>query len=89
MNTFKNLTPHAINIGNIVIPPSGQIARVATFRNHFGEIDGIPITVSKMSDLEGIPDEPGNYIVSRIVGEQAAKLPNYFVLVTFTDNGKT
>ena len=75
-----NLTPHVIvvrlNGRDIIIPPSGQIARVATSAELVAEVDGIPVYRTVFGQLEGLP-EPTDGIVlitSTIVAQAAARL---------------
>ena len=62
MPVFVNLTPHALNIErpdmpNLIIPPSGDVARVATDRVSCGTIGaGIPVELSVLSDVTGLPE---------------------------------
>lgn len=57
---FINLTPHDITIvkegGNIVIPASGNVARVETIKDTVGYIDGIPIHKTRFGEVVGLPD---------------------------------
>ena len=72
-----NLTPHAIVVRvsgrDVVIPPSGQVARVSTKQVEVGvvEIDGVavPVVVNDYGPVDGLPaPEPGTiYIVSGLV----------------------
>ncbi|WP_347246160.1 hypothetical protein [Thermogutta sp.] len=72
-----NLTPHAICVRSgdqeVVIPPSGQIARVKVdYRPHeIIVVDGlsIPVSLELKAEVEGLPDPQPNtrYIVSRVV----------------------
>jgi len=71
-----NLTPHRINVfvdlddcGDLVLEPSGQIARVNVQNEKFMEMDGIPIMRQKVGEVIGLPEPiPGVvYIVSTIV----------------------
>lgn len=76
MPVFVNLTPHALNIErpdmpNLIIPASGDVARVETHRVPCGTIgaNGIPVELSVLSDVTGLP-EPSDgtyYIVSGMV----------------------
>lgn len=75
MPVFVNLTPHALNIErpdmpNLIIPPSGDVARVATDRVSCGTIgSGIPVELSVLSDVTGLPEPADDtvYIVSGMV----------------------
>lgn len=78
-----NLTPHAVVLsltegGEVRIPPSGQVARVAMAREHQFDValDGrhIPVfrTVLDPTKVEGLPSPERDdtaYIVSRVVAE--------------------
>jgi len=60
-----NLTPHELSISangaTVVIPPSGNIARVATEREESGTIEfqgvQIPISITKLGTPVGLPEE--------------------------------
>jgi len=70
-----NLTPHEIVVfdssDNVVlrIPPSGQIARVATHEKVVGSVNGVPLVTTEYGAVEGLPDpQPGTiFIVSLLV----------------------
>jgi len=75
-----NLTPHKIvvrlNGRDITIPPSGQVARVATNAELVAEVDGIPVYRTVFGAVEGLP-EPKDGIVlitSTIVAQAAVRL---------------
>jgi len=76
---FVNLTPHVINIinpsGQMDLPPSGVVARVATTTAVVDEIDGVEIIETSFGKLEALPppQEGVYYIVSRIVLEAARR----------------
>lgn len=64
-----NLTPHVLNIhlpdGTVRdLAPSGQVARVATVETPDGEVDGVPVVRSVLTDPEGLPEPtPGTFFV--------------------------
>jgi len=70
-----NLTPHVINIadlvGNIVrsIEPAGQAARVTTSNVKGTPIDGIPFVETFFGQVENLPEPQKDtiYVVSQIV----------------------
>lgn len=70
-----NLTPHdivvRINDHDIVIPASGQVARVSATQDVVGNADGIPVVRSVFSDVTGLPDpvDGVTYIVSSLVAQ--------------------
>ena len=74
---IKNLTPHEIKVvgedGEVkmVIPPSGQVARVRAEQKVVGEIDGVPVVKTVFGDVEGLPEprEGVVYIVSSLVAQ--------------------
>lgn len=73
---FINLTPHTLNIirdgdEDIIIPPSGNVARCAVNRRQIGTIDGVPINATEFGAVHGLPDPaPGTYyIVSALVAQ--------------------
>lgn len=69
MKDIINLTPHSLNFGGIVIPPSGQIARVSVSRKKVGEINGIPAYVPEFGEVQGLPspEEGKVFVVSALV----------------------
>ena len=76
MPVFVNLTPHALNVErpnmpNLIIPPSGDVARVETHRVPCGTIGAgrIPVELSVLSDVTGLPEPADDtvYIVSGMV----------------------
>ncbi|WP_077616859.1 hypothetical protein [Caenibacillus caldisaponilyticus] len=88
-----NLTPHSINLmpngadgTEIIIPPSGTVARCATNRVQVGtvDIDGVTISINRtqFGEVEGLPDpQPDTvYIVSSLVA-QAVKGQRVDVLI--------
>ena len=59
-----NLTPHVINAlsrdGTSVVgtfPPSGQVARLAMNRHQQGLVQGIPLYVNTVGEVEGLPSQ--------------------------------
>ena len=81
---FVNLTPHALNIvqadGSVyMLPPSGQVARVATTRTVVNEIDGIEIYETQFGQVEGLPERNGQdlLIVSALVAQRANRADVY------------
>ena len=80
--TFVNLTPHEITFifadGNeLVIPPSGNLARVSVKTEKAGEIDGIPVTTSVFGEVE--PKEGTAYLVSSIVAQRVRERDGVFI----------
>lgn len=73
-----NLTPHKIAIrtqnGDMVLEPSGQVARVTTTYEDAGTIAGIPAVRRALGTVEGLPEPQANvvYLVSSMVLEAAA-----------------
>lgn len=71
--TFINLTPHTINIvtdgETINVPPSGDVARVATNYRVVDNINDVPIYECFYGDLTGLPEANGvdRYIVSGMI----------------------
>lgn len=68
--TFVNLTPHAITIdGYGTIPPSGQMARVATTRFQLGDRAGVRIVAQNLGQIDGLPAPVAGttFIVSGLV----------------------
>jgi len=70
-----NLTPHVLNLFNenneevMVIPPSGQVARVRTESVLTGGVAGIPTFETKFGEVEGLPEpqEGTIFVVSGLV----------------------
>lgn len=76
-----NLTPHEIRIrkpdgSELIVPPSGQVARVKMKETRAGHLDGIPIIQRTPDKVEGIPSPQPHvfYLVSSIVMEAAKRL---------------
>jgi hypothetical protein len=75
-----NLTPHAINVRlngrDITIPPSGQVARVASSSALVAEVDGIPVYRTVFGEIEGLPAPQDGIVLvtSTIVAQAAARL---------------
>jgi hypothetical protein len=69
-----NLTPHAITADGVVIPPSGDIARVSVTRTKRGDINGIPVFVPTFGVVAGLPDPALDtvYLVSAMVRNHPA-----------------
>ena len=73
MLNLVNLTPHELRIHHsdkvLVLPPSGEVARVGTVRvNTFSMEDGIPLSFYKYTEITGLPDPDGRtYVVSGMV----------------------
>jgi hypothetical protein len=78
-----NLTEHDIVVlrpdGQVVIPPSGMVARVATSQREVARVtaDGmdIPVVATVFGEVTGLPGpEPGVlYIASTLVAQAAAR----------------
>jgi hypothetical protein len=70
-----NLTPHAVRIvtaaGDVVVPPSGNVARVSQEFVKAGELGGVRIVVGSYGSVEGLPEyDVGTkkiYLVSAMV----------------------
>lgn len=81
-----NLTPHAITFvrdsaEDIIIAPSGAIARVAAQTVTTGEINGIPTTSTEYGEVEGlpVPEEYTIYIVSSLVAGRCKDRTDVFI----------
>lgn len=85
MTQIINLTPHEVTFvkegGNVVVPASGQLARLTTEAVTIGEIDGIPVTATKYGDVTGLPDptEGTVYIVSSLVAQRVPDRTDVFI----------
>lgn len=71
---FVNLTPHVLNVRQtdgeiLVIPASGQTARVAEELTPVRQVDGFQLRRQETGDVTGLPDytEDTVYIVSAMV----------------------
>jgi len=68
-----NVTPHTLTIrtddGDIVLEPSGTVARVETSTSSTDSINGIPVVRTIFGTVTGIPDYKDNtvYIASSLV----------------------
>jgi hypothetical protein len=64
-----------VHVPPLVIPPSGQVARVEVRKVGADEIDGIPVATETTGAVIGLPEpEPGVVlIVSRLVAEAMAR----------------
>lgn len=90
MTKIVNLTPHSINLlvddKEIVIPPSGTIARAATERRQIDtiKIDGVDIPVNKtvFGDVVGLPDPKPDtiFIVSMLVANAVPHRDDVFIV---------
>lgn len=77
MTRLVNLTPHELVIYRVandanplVLPPSGQIARVAVIHMDGGYYGDIPLFRNSYGEVEGLPEPSGQgegYIVSSLV----------------------
>lgn len=70
-----NLTPHAINLPDRVIEPSGKIIRVSSTIEEIGTIDGIKITRTEYG-------EPGVEVGNRWDGELPAPEEGVWYIVS-------
>ena len=88
-----NLTPHAIVVRvageDIVIPPSGQVARVVVKIDQAGEFNlngkSVPVVSRQVGDVVGVPTDGTPCIVSSMVLEQCKGMHNVFA----PDTGST
>lgn len=64
-----NLTPHAVNIGDVELPASGVVARVAVEHQPAGAHADVPLVVGNYGDVSNLPspEEGVLYIVSSAV----------------------
>lgn len=82
---IANLTPHSITFvkesGNLVIEPSGTIARVSTSTQVIGEIDGVPITETVFGEIENLPEpqEDTVFLVSSLVAQRCKERSDVFI----------
>lgn len=68
-----NLTPHEIRIlnedGAVIVPPSGNVARVATFQRHLKSVGGVDFYAQETGEVTGLPAPSRDtiYIVSALI----------------------
>ena len=88
IKNIVNLTPHAITIVNaetmevqMVIPPSGAVARVSSSTEQIGMIAGIPLTETVYGKVEGLPEwkEDTICIVSSLVAQRCKNRGDVFI----------
>lgn len=60
---FLNLTPHAVTVGGVVIPPSGQVARVSVTRTPCGTHCGVPLFLPEFGEVVGLPAPVAGVVV--------------------------
>jgi hypothetical protein len=76
-----NLTPHVINIhtgkGVVIIDPSGEVARVATFSTAAPFIGDVPTCRTATGEVTGLPDpQDGVFLVVSGMVASAAPRPD-------------
>lgn len=82
-----NLTPHAITFmraneeENLVINPSGKVARVSNETRQINTIDGIPVMQNVYGEIVDLPDpqEGVIYLVSSIVAARCSERNDVFI----------
>jgi len=77
MARLVNLTPHAVTIAGLVVPPSGTVARVAEEVTACGTItiEGveIPLIAKRFGRIENLPEpQPGVILITSALVAQAA-----------------
>ena len=80
MANIVNMTPHEVNLGGTVVPPSGQVARVSTSHEKVGEVSGIPIYRAVFGEVTGLPEqiEGTIFLVSGMVAAAVPDRPDVF-----------
>ena len=80
---FVNLTPHSVNIlragaPNLIIPASGNVARVKSTSAKTGEVRKVDIIAISYGDVEDLPAPIPNtvYIVSSMVAARLQDRPD-------------
>lgn len=72
-NKIVNLTPHEVRLvtrdGDVIIPASGQVARVTMYPEPVGQLAGVMLAIEPPGFVEGLPaPEDGRYyLVSALV----------------------
>lgn len=76
--TIVNLTPHILNLVNadgttrVDVPPSGEVARVASTRTQVGEVNGLPMFTTTFGEVTGLP-EPREGVIFVVSGMVAGR----------------
>ncbi len=52
---FVNLCKHSVTVGGVVVPPSGEEARVDTETVQTREVMGVPVQVKSWGTVVGLP----------------------------------
>lgn len=89
MTTLKNITPHAlrlrVNTSNqaiepdetdIVLEPSGIVARVSAVSTKVAEVNGFPVVAQVFGDMQDLPDTELDVLLigSMPVAQKAAQM---------------
>lgn len=87
MTQLINVTPHVLRIrmnsdnrvaepdmSDIVLEPSGAIARVSSINAVVDEINGIPVVKAEFGEIFGLPDPADDiiYVASMLAAQKAA-----------------
>lgn len=84
-----NLTPHPLNMktdsGDVIIQPSGTVARATTTRNIISNVnvDGINIPINKtvFGDVDGLPDpQPDTIFIVSMLVANAVQRPDVLIV---------
>lgn len=88
-----NLTPHELKLmpagptgPAVTIPPSGQVARCATYRVQVDAVTvngiSVPVNQTRFGQVENLPEPQPNtiYVVSAIVAQAVPDRPDVFVV---------
>ena len=69
LEQFVNLTPHEVNIGDLDLPASGLVARVAVEHRETGQHAGVTLLVGSYGEVSNLPEPVDGtlYIVSAAV----------------------
>jgi len=83
MNRLINLTPHPVRVvlpdGEIVLPPSGQVARLGEEVRPAGMLNGIPVVEKRLTGLDLPPVQPGVFYVVSLAVAQVARREDLLV----------
>lgn len=81
-----NLTPHDVTFilpegEEVVIKPSGELARVATSEKTIGSINGIPVTKTVFKEVENLPEPKDGtvFVVSMAVASRVPEREDVFI----------
>lgn len=92
---FVSLVPHSLTVllasgEQMVIEPSGSVARCSQREEFVRELDGVHVTRQVFGDVEGLPprEEGTFFIVSRLVASAAPERDDLLIPGPLVRDGK-